>query len=121
MKSNKRNAALFLSDILEAIVTIEEYIQNMTFEEFMQDKKTRDAVSRNIEIVGEAARNLPVAIRTATPHIPWDKMIRSRHILSHEYFGIDYEIIWRIAIVHLPETKDSITILLTETQQQSYL
>ena len=67
-----------------------------------------DAVIRNLEIIGEAAKNIPMRIRDKYPEVPWKRMIGLRNIVVHEYFGIDTHIIWRIAIYNIPETKPSI-------------
>jgi uncharacterized protein with HEPN domain len=62
-----------------------------------------DAVLRNLEVIGEASRQLPDELKEKHPNVPWDNMYRTRNILAHQYFGIDAQIIWRIATVHLPE------------------
>ena len=84
---------------------IAEYINGLTFIQFKQDYRTVDAVIRNFEIIGEASRNLPVEIKEKYPHVPWSEMYLLRNKVSHEYFGIDYEIIWDIAVNYLPENK----------------
>lgn len=71
-----------------------------------------DAVIRNFEIIGEASKNLPIAIKDKHTHLPWEEMYRLRNRISHEYFGIDYEIIWDIATKELPSNfKDVCEIL----------
>jgi len=84
---------------------IAEYIEGYTFDKFKKDYKTVDAVIRNFEIIGEASKKLPVHIKENNPDIPWDEMYLLRNKISHEYFGIDYEIIWDVCINHLPENK----------------
>lgn len=84
---------------------IAEYINGLTFIQFKQDYRTVDAVIRNFEIIGEASRNLPIEIKEKYPHVPWSEMYLLRNKVSHEYFGIDYEIIWDIAVNYLPENK----------------
>ena len=84
---------------------IAEYINGLTFIQFKQDYRTVDAVIRNFEIIGEASRNLPVEIKEKYPHVPWSEMYLLRNKVSHQYFGIDYEIIWDIAVNYLPENK----------------
>ena len=82
---------------------VSEYIHNLNFTDFKQDYKTVDAVIRNFEIIGEAAKNLPDSTKLKYPHIPWNDMYYLRKKITHEYFGIDYEIIWDLAINYLPE------------------
>lgn len=91
---------------------IAEYIEGMTFSEFKKDYKTVDAVIRNFEIIGEASRNLPVGIREKYKEVPWNEMYLLRNKVSHEYFGVDYEIIWDVAINYLPQNKIQIDEIL---------
>jgi len=81
---------------------IREYVSGLDFVQFKQDYKSVDAVIRNFEIIGEAAKNLPADLKDSHPEIPWSEMYRLRNRASHEYFGIDYEIIWDIINNHLP-------------------
>ena len=96
---------MYLQDLLVAMTRIAEYLEGYTFDQFKKDYKTVDAVIRNFEIIGEAAKNLPGHIKDNNPDIPWDEMYLLRNKVSHEYFGIDYEIIWDVCINHLPENR----------------
>lgn len=80
-----RDYRLQLDDILEAIERITEYTEGTNWDTFSSDRKTQDAVVRNLEIIGEAARNLPDEIKEQTPEIEWQKIIALRNILIHEY------------------------------------
>jgi len=80
-----------------------EYIGNKDFEEFRDNNMVVDAVVRNLEIIGEATNNLPEEVKDRHPEIPWRKMYGLRNVVWHEYFGIDYEMIWEIAQNNLPE------------------
>ena len=112
MKKEERNFSLYLQDLLVAMTRISEYIEGYTFDRFKKDYKTVDAVIRNFEIIGEAAKNLPDSIKEKNPNVPWDEMYLLRNRVSHEYFGIDYEIIWDVCLNHLPENKVQIQSLL---------
>lgn len=92
---SKREPKLYLQDIIISITSIEDYIKGLSFEEFSHDKKTVDAVVRNLEIIGEAARNVPKDVRDKYPDIPWERMISMRNKVLHEYFGVDIEILWQ--------------------------
>ena len=96
---------MYLEDIQLAMYRIAEYIHGMNFRKFKQDHKTVDAVIRNFEVIGKASKNIPEDLRLKYPFIPWQEMYYLRNKVSHEYFGIDYEIIWDISTNHLPENK----------------
>jgi len=112
MKERNRNYLMYLEDIITSMDRIAEYIDGLSFDEFKKDYKTVDAVIRNFEIIGEAAKNLPLEVRSKYDDVPWDEMYLLRNKVSHEYFGIDYEIIWDIATNYLPENKSQIEIIL---------
>lgn len=101
---NERTWRLFLEDIIESIEKIDKYIDGMDYERFACDDKTVDAVVRNLEIIGEASKNIPDNIKTGHSDIPWHRMSGLRNVLAHEYFGIDLNIIWKIVRENLPET-----------------
>ena len=101
MKSN-RTYLHFLEDIELSMLRIQEYLLDMDFNSFRKDYKTVDAVVRNFEIIGEATRNLPEEIKIKYPQLPWEEMYRMRNKISHEYFGIDYEILWYISTSEIP-------------------
>lgn len=86
-----------LDDIILACGRINEYCQNLTEEEFIADSKTVDAVIRNLEVIGEAIKQIPDWARTNHPDIPWRMIAGLRDILIHAYFGVDVLIIWSIA------------------------
>ncbi len=83
MKKKDRIFSMYLQDILTGINRINEYIEGMDFEHFIQDYKTVDAVIRNFEIIGEAAKNTPDEIKLKFPEIPWDEMYLMRNKISH--------------------------------------
>ena len=91
-----RDFRLYLDDIWEAIRTIREYTDGLTFESFAADRKTIDAVVRNLEVIGEAAKNLSEEIKASSGDIEWKKIIGLRNLLIHEYFGISKPVIWDI-------------------------
>lgn len=103
---------MYLQDINTGISRIGEYIEGFNFRQFKKDYKTVDAVIRNFKIIGEAAKNLPDEIKLKYPEVPWDEMYLLRNKISHEYFGIDYEIIWDVAVNDLPENKKQLEIIL---------
>ena len=112
MKKEERDISLYLQDLLVAMSRIAEYIEGYDFDRFRKDYKTVDAVIRNFEVIGEAAKNLPDSLKEQNPDVPWDEMYLLRNRVSHEYFGIDYEIIWDVCLNHLPENKMQIQSIL---------
>lgn len=113
MKFAERNSILYLEDILLSMERIQEYISELNFQHFKWDYKTVDAVIRNFEIIGEASKNLSKPIKEKYPFVPWEEMYQLRNRISHEYFGIDYEIIWEIATVELPVNQQQIKDILS--------
>jgi uncharacterized protein with HEPN domain len=100
-----RDYRVYLDDILESIKAIEEFAGGLSFAEFSNDRRTFDAVVRNLEIIGEAIKKTPESIRSKNPGVPWKKIGSLRDILAHEYFRIDKEIIWDVLKNKLPELK----------------
>lgn len=101
----RRDADLLVEDIAAAIRRVESYTRGLSREAFLGDEKTIDAVVRNLEIIGEAARQMPAAFAAAHPEIPWQRVAGLRNRIVHEYFGLDLEIIWEIVETDLPEFK----------------
>ncbi|MGD9579475.1 MAG: DUF86 domain-containing protein [Syntrophorhabdus sp.] len=91
---------------------IAEYIEGYSFVEFKRDYKTVDVVVRNFEVIGEASKNLPQELKEKYSEVPWSEMYLLRNKVSHEYFGVDYEIIWDVASNYLPENKSQIARIL---------
>jgi uncharacterized protein with HEPN domain len=91
-----RDWTFFLEDIQESCSRVVRYTQGMTFEQFKADDKTYDAVMRNLEIIGEAARRLPDDVRAMMPDIEWSKATGLRNIVAHAYFGVSDEIVWDV-------------------------
>ena len=101
----RRDYRDYLQDILDSIKDIESFIENMDFEDFSKDKKTINAVIRSIEVIGEAAKNIPKPIRDKYPQVPWKKMAGMRDKMIHEYFGVDIEILWKTVKEDIPSLK----------------
>ena len=93
---SKRSSDLLLLDMMEAAVKILKYTQGLTFEDFLAGDKTIDAVVRNFEIIGEASLRIDEDFRLENPQIEWKKLRGFRNRIVHDYFGIDYEIVWSI-------------------------
>jgi uncharacterized protein with HEPN domain len=108
---SKRPAAFLIEDILECIENIRTYTDGLTFERFSQNQMIVDAVVRNLEILGEAAKRLPDDFRQKNPNVEWKKIVGLRNRIIHEYFGVDLDIIWRIISKDLPEFNSKLSVL----------
>ncbi|HAZ28402.1 MAG TPA: hypothetical protein DCY48_01340 [Candidatus Magasanikbacteria bacterium] len=108
----QREPLAYLHDIQESIEHIEAYTQPHTFESFVRDQQIQDAVVRRIEIIGEAVKQLPLAIRHTYPEIPWRDVAGMRDILIHEYYRVDLPTAWEVAIRDLPKLKRQIQNLI---------
>ncbi|MFC1573547.1 DUF86 domain-containing protein [Candidatus Latescibacterota bacterium] len=109
----RRNYILFNEDITESIEKIERYIEGSNFESFKNNELVKDAVFRNLEIIGETSNNIPDEIRMKYTDIQWKRMIGLRNVVIHAYFGIDVSIIWEIIKKNLPDTKPNIIKMLS--------
>jgi uncharacterized protein with HEPN domain len=103
-----RDYTLYLKDILAAIDAIEAFVAGMSFKAFQADDKTVSAVIRKLEIIGEAAKQIPDEKRRDYPTIPWKEMAGMRDKLIHFYFGADYELVWKTITERLPRLKSDI-------------
>ena len=102
----------FLADIQEAIRRIRAYTHEMTYNTFLSDTRTQDAVIRNLEIIGEATKKLSIGLRNRYSSVPWKEMAGARDRLIHDYFGVDIEIVWKISTTELSDLTLQITKIL---------
>jgi uncharacterized protein with HEPN domain len=96
---------LFLEDICIAIDRIITYTSRITRSDFGNDPKTQDAVIRNLEILGEAVKNLPETFKDTYPFVPWKRIVGMRDKLIHHYFGVSLDIVWTTATEDIPEIR----------------
>ncbi|MDD5691994.1 MAG: DUF86 domain-containing protein [Candidatus Omnitrophica bacterium] len=111
-----RDYRLYLEDILEAVKHIERYTKGISATKLKKNKLVIDAVIRNLEIIGEAAKHLPVPIKKKYPHIEWKKISGLRDILAHEYFGVDKDVLLDIIANKVPELKKEISGIIKQAQ-----
>ena len=109
---SKRTPHLLLEDILHSVDKISEYTNSLSFDEFLNDSKTSDAVIRNFEIIGEAASRLPENIKDEYPLVDWHRIRGFRNRIVHDYMGIDFQIVWLIKENFLPDLRNQIQSIL---------
>jgi uncharacterized protein with HEPN domain len=104
----RRDLRDYLQDILEAVNDIDSFVADMSYEQFIKDKKTLNAVVRSIEIVGEASKRLPESLKVKNSELPWREIAGMRDKLIHAYFGMDAETIWKTVKENIPQLKQTI-------------
>lgn len=102
----KKDARIFIEHILDCIKLIEGYLHGKSKSDFLESSQLQDAVIRRIEIIGEAAKNIPEEIKSRYPDIAWSQITGMRDILTHKYFGIDLELTWEVIANDIPKLKD---------------
>lgn len=112
---SKRDTSLLLEDIIYSANKIERYTDGMSYEAFINDEKTVDAVVRNFEIIGEAANRLGTDFHESHDEIEWQRIRGFRNRIVHHYFGIDYEIVWSIIQNDLNDLKNQLNDLLNNS------
>ena len=112
----KRNYLLFLEDISKRIEKIGSFIDGMSYDDFLKDDKTVSACIREIEVIGEATKQIPKEITDKFEELPWSLMAKMRDKLIHWYFEVDEEIIWNVAVDKLPPIKKQIDKIIEQNK-----
>jgi uncharacterized protein with HEPN domain len=115
--TTERSYVDYLADIVDAFEKIAQFVQGMTFEEFRVDTKTIFAVVRALEIVGEASKRIPQRVRDREPAVPWRAMTGMRDKLSHDYIGVNLQVVWETVSEDVPKLEPLIRRMLIEAQQ----
>jgi uncharacterized protein with HEPN domain len=113
---SKREWKLFIEDILESIRLIKNYVENMIFDDFKNDRKTIDAVVRNFEIIGEASKFIPDDMRKKYENVDWKGIVGLRNRIAHEYFDISLSIVWYIVTEELPILEEQMKEILKKSE-----
>ena len=113
-----RDYRLFLDDIKIACQKVLRYTGDMSYEQFINDEKTYNAVVRNLEVIGDAAKKIPDEMRERYPDIEWKKISGLRDIAIHEYYNMDEEILWDVVKNRIPELLEQVTEILTEADEE---
>ena len=114
----KRGDKEFLLDMLEAIKRVELYIDGLGYQDFLGKIETQDAVVRNLEIIGEASKNISKDLKIEYNDIPWKEIAGMRDKVIHFYFGVNWDIVWRAAKETLPQLKEKIEGILNKVERK---
>ena len=115
----KKDDSVYLRHIMDALLQIERYTDGVTYEEFLSNSLLQDGVIRQLEVMGEAARNLSEDLRNEYPKIPWRQMISLRNRMIHAYFNVNLQIIWEIIQGDIPNLKQETKHVLEIFDQRS--
>ena len=114
-----RSSYLFLKDMLHSARKVQHYTQNFTFETFSENEQVIDATLHNLQIMGEAAKNVSAEVRERHPAIPWRSLARFRDVLAHHYFGIRLETIWDVVENEIPVLLPELQSVIEQTAQHT--
>lgn len=114
---SKRDTLLLLDDMLQSLQKIKRFTKDLDYNAFLADDKTIDAVVRNFEIIGEAANRIDPDFRDKNPEIEWKRIRGFRNRIVHDYFGIDYEIVWSIIETYLDELIDWLDVIIENNKK----
>ena len=103
-----KESIIFIEHIINNIEDIENFTRNIRKEDFLKNKEKQNAIIRSLEIIGEAVKNLPPTITNKYPSIPWKDIAGTRDKITHHYFGVDLELIWKTIQENIPELKQEI-------------
>ena len=108
----------YIRDMIEYAEKAERFVQGVQFDDFANDEEKILAVTRALEIIGEAAAHIPKHIRDKYPQIPWRKIIGMRNKVTHDYFGVDVQVTWRTVNEDLYPLRQSLSKILQEIQKE---
>jgi len=114
----KKSYKVFLHHILQECNFLIENSRTLNYEEFSNNPVFQRAFVRSLEIIGEAVKNLPAEFKDSYSHIPWKNIAGMRDILIHEYFGIDYELVWKVVKESIPSLRKEILHILSSTEDK---
>ncbi len=114
----KKDDSIYLRHIIDAFIQIENYTDGVSHDDFFNNRLLQDAVIRQLEIMGEAARNLSEDLRDKYPQIPWRQMIGLRNRMIHAYFNVNLQIIWEIVQGDLPDLKREMKCILNNISKE---
>ena len=108
---SERDMSAFIGHVVMAMRFVADFIDGMTLDDFLADRKTRDAVIRNCEVIGEAIKHVPDDYRRQHPDVDWSGLAGLRDVLIHQYFGVDYIALWNIVAQECPVYREALAAL----------
>src|SRR3989344_5510171 len=114
-----KEPTIFIEHILESIENIESFIKSSTKVDFLENKEKQSAVIRQIEIIGEAVKNIPESFRKDYLQVPWIKIAGMRDKLMHHYFGVDLNAVWKVVKENIPDLKKNILVIIKKERTQN--
>lgn len=107
----------YLRHILDEVEYLSSSSKDLTKSDFVADETAKRAFARSLEIIGEASKNVPAEMRQRYPDVEWRAMAGMRDVVSHHYFGVDYDIIWDVVVNKIPDLQNQIRVILDEEQE----
>ena len=114
----KKDDLIFVEHVLESIANIELFIKDASKQSFLKNKEKQSAIIRQIEVIGEAVKNLSNSFREKYPIIPWKDIAGMRDKLMHHYFGVDLNAVWKVVKEDLPDLKKEILKIKNELKEE---
>lgn len=113
----KKDPKIFLEHILECITEIQKYVKGVSEMRFARSTLLQDAVMRRLELIGADVKKLPEKIKENNKDVPWKQISGSRDILAHDYFDVDFELLWQTIKKDLPQLKKKILVIIKDLNQ----
>lgn len=116
--SSKRQYADYVQDIVDHVDKAMRFVHGLSYDDFAENEEKVFAVVKTLEIIGEAARHLPKSLRDKYKAVPWKQVVGMRDRMTHEYFSVDVEVVWRTVHEDLPPLRDTAQKMLKDLAEK---